>query len=296
MKVLTALCFAFLFGFVLLARPAHAEWANKNDQINQTNFILMAPGYGGGNTPICSATLISLKYKLVITANHCMDNFVATHKVDKTDENGEVKTVDEELLEAVPLEQKRYDGYDQVGSADYLADIVAHEPKVDMALLKIRGDKIPQTMASAVLAAGTVHRGDRVWIVGNPLGMLDATLTSGIVSSTTRKYRTPWANDEEVAFIQTDASINGGNSGGSAYTDDGVLFGIPDAGWRGANGLGLTLTPEAIRKFLKKNCYAEVYDPKQTRHECVEHKRQLENAKREKRGLPPLAADEGPQE
>lgn len=272
--------------------PAHAEWTNKNDQINQTNFIIM-----DGGSPICAATLISLKFKLVITANHCMGDFITSKEVEETSPDGEVKKVTKEVLDPVTLAQKAYQGYDLVGSATYEADIVAHEKKVDMTLLKLRADSIPQTIASHVMPEGKkVQRGDRVWVVGNPLGMLDATLTSGIISSTTRKYKTPWADEEEVAFLQTDAAINGGNSGGALYNDDGVFIGIPDAGWRGANGLGLTLTPESIRKFLKQNCYAEVYDDKQTRHDCIAEKRKIENLKRDKKGLPPLKDDEGPQE
>jgi hypothetical protein len=278
--------------YIPIYGAAHAEWKDKNSEINATNFIIMDRG-----NPICSATLISLKFHLVITANHCMEDFISTKKVDETNADGEVKNVEKEVLDPVTLAQKSYQGYDLVGSSTYEADIVAHEKKVDMTLLKIRGDSVPQTIAAKMLPADRkVERGEKVWIVGNPLGTLDATLTSGIVSNTTRKFKTPWADEEEVAFIQTDAAINGGNSGGSMRDDDGFLIGIPDAGWRGANGLGLTLTPESMRAFLKRHCYAEVYDEKQTRHDCVQEKRKIENLKRDKRGLPPLKDDEGPQE
>lgn len=286
---------ALALAAALAVAPAHAEWKDKNNQINQTNFIMTTQSMP---QPFCSATLISLKYKLVITADHCVEEYIDTKTVQHKDEaTGEVKQIEVETVSDARLAQKSYQGYQLVGDSSYQAKILVHEKKVDMALMQIRADKIPHTVYSHILPADKkVERGDRVWVVGNPLGMLDASLTSGVVSSTTRMYNTPWADDEPVPFIQTDASINGGNSGGALYNDDGEFIGIPDAGWRGANGLGLTLTPESVRKFLDKNCFAEVYDDKKSRHECIEQKRKEENIKREKKGLPALKDDEGPQE
>lgn len=276
-----------LLTVIALALPtpaAHAEWKDKNNQINQTNFILMSHG-----DPICSTTLISLKYKLVLTAHHCLTGFISTKELDETQPDGTVKKVTREVLDDVTVAQKSYQGYQLVGDANYSAVIVAHERKVDMGLLQLRADTIPQTIASKVLPeTQKVQRGDRVWVVGNPLGILDATLTSGIVSSTTRMMKTPWADDENVPFIQTDAAINSGNSGGALYNDDGQLIGIPDAGWRGANNLSLALTPESIRGFLTRNCWADVIDDtKQTHDACIQAKKDAENKHREKLGLPP---------
>jgi S1-C subfamily serine protease len=254
----------------LSSLPALAEWKDKNNQINQTNFILLESG-----SPICSATLISLEHKLVITAHHCIEGFLSIKELDETDSEGVVKKVKREVLEDVTLSQKAYQGYQLVGDSSYQAKIIARNRKRDMALLQIRADTIPQNVFSHVVSPDKkVSRGDRVWVVGNPLGLLDATLTSGIVSSTTRMYPTPWADGAEVPFIQTDAAINGGNSGGALYNDDGELIGIPDAGWRGANGLGLTLTPESIHAFLKENCWQEVYDSNGEDHQaCVDRKK-----------------------
>ena len=278
-------CATLLFAGLL---PASAEWKDKNAQINATNFILM--GGWSNSDPICSATLISLKYKLVLTAHHCIDGFIDTKELDETAPDGTVKKVKREVLRDVTLAQKSYQGYRLVGDASYQSTIVAHERKVDMTLLQLRADSIPQTIYSHVLPLGKrVERGDKVWVVGNPLGLLDATLTNGIISSTTRMMRTPWADDSEVPFLQTDAAINGGNSGGALYNDDGELIGIPDAGWKGANNLALTLTPESIQDFLKAHCYEDVYKDGAVTHDaCVAQKKDDENKRREKAGLPPL--------
>src|SRR5208282_5273884 len=250
-------------------QPAYAEWKDKNTQINQTNFILMEY-----HQPICSATLISLKYKLILTAHHCIDSFIDIRDGEEIQDDGTVKKVKREVLTDVTLGQKAYQGFRLVGDSNYQAVIVAHKQKMDMALLQLRADTIPQTVYSHIAPETKApQRGDRVWVVGNPLGLLDATLTTGVISSTTRMYATPWAENADVPFLQTDASINGGNSGGSMYNDDGELIGIPDAGWRGANGLGLTLTPESIREFLKDACYEDVYKADgQGHNECVKAK------------------------
>lgn len=258
--------------------PAGAEWKDMNTQINATNFIIMLRG-----RPMCSATLISLKYKLLLTAKHCVDFFIDTKTLDEVQDDGSLKKIKRETLEDVPVQQKAYQGYRLVGDSTYQSVIIAHKTKVDMALLQLRADSIPQAVFSQVLPVGkTVERGDRVFVVGNPLGMLDATLTAGIISSTTRMMRTEWADDAEVPFIQHDAAQNGGNSGGALYNADGQLIGIPDAGWRGANGLGLALTPDSVRDFLKASCFADVYDETADSHDKCEADKKAEAEKKKK--------------
>ncbi len=274
----------YVLPFLMAGFPAQAEWKDKNTQINQTNFIVMEHG-----SPMCSATLISLKYKLLITANHCLGSFIDTKEMEETNSEGMVKKVKREVLDDVTVTQKAYQGFRLVGDASYQAVIVAHQAKVDMGLLQLRADTIPQTVYSHVPEKKNPERGDRVYVVGNPLGMLDATLTAGIVSSTTRMMKPSWADEAEVPFLQVDASINGGNSGGALYNDEGELIGIPDAGFRGANGLGLTLTAGSIRDFLKAHCYEDVYKDGAITHDaCVAEKKDAENKRREKAGLPPL--------
>src|SRR3954464_7680457 len=80
------------------------------------------------------------------------------------------------------------------------------DPNFDLAILKIDvGRPLP---AIKVGNSDEVHVGDRVLAIGNPLG-LQGTVTSGIVSALHRDLSGPY--DE---FIQTDAPINHGNSGG----------------------------------------------------------------------------------
>ena len=88
----------------------------------------------------------------------------------------------------------------------------------DLALLKIdAGRRLP---AITVGNSDKVRVGDRVLAIGNPLG-LQGTVTSGIVSATHRDLSGPY--DE---FIQTDAAINHGNSGGPLFNSRGEVIGI----------------------------------------------------------------------
>jgi serine protease Do len=102
------------------------------------------------------------------------------------------------------------------------ATLVGHDDKTDLALLKVKADK-PLT-AVKFGDSGRMRVGDWVMAVGNPFG-LGGTVTLGIVSARNRDINSgPYDN-----FIQTDASINRGNSGGPLFDMDGEVIGINTA-------------------------------------------------------------------
>jgi Do/DeqQ family serine protease len=117
------------------------------------------------------------------------------------------------------------DGADeiQVESADrrtFKARLVGTDPKTDLAVLKVEGRALPTV---AIGDSDAVRVGDVVLAVGNPLG-IGQTVTMGIVSA---KGRTTGVGDGSYEdFLQTDAPINQGNSGGALVTVDGKLVGI----------------------------------------------------------------------
>ncbi|RAI01042.1 serine protease [Acuticoccus sediminis] len=102
------------------------------------------------------------------------------------------------------------------------ATIVGRDPKTDIALLKVE----PETPLKPLDFADTerLRVGDWVMAIGNPFG-LGGTVTIGIVSARNRNLRSgPYDN-----FIQTDAAINQGNSGGPLFNMDGDVVGINTA-------------------------------------------------------------------
>lgn len=101
---------------------------------------------------------------------------------------------------------------------EYSARIIGADKTTDLALIKIDGKNLP---AIAIANSDDIKVGEWVLAVGNPLG-LNNTVTAGIVSA---KARSLGANGVE-AFIQTDAAINQGNSGGALVNTRGELVGI----------------------------------------------------------------------
>lgn len=106
------------------------------------------------------------------------------------------------------------------GGKTQQAKLVGSDPPSDLAVLKISGGKYP------VLPLGNsdqVRVGDVVLAVGNPLG-IGQTVTSGIISAKGRSTGLSDGSFED--FLQTDAAINRGNSGGALVNTNGELIGI----------------------------------------------------------------------
>jgi serine protease Do len=126
---------------------------------------------------------------------------------------------------------------------EFKADVVGRDPRLDIALLKI---KSAPSLPSAPLGVSEKLRvGEHVLAVGNPFG-LGHTVTLGIVSA---KARTIGAGPYDD-FIQTDASINPGNSGGPLFNWRGEVVGINTAIRAGANGIGFAIPIDEVKDVL----------------------------------------------
>lgn len=112
----------------------------------------------------------------------------------------------------------------------YQAEIVGADPSTDLALLRIDGKGLePITLGNS----DQVRIGEWVLAVGNPFN-LTSTVTAGIVSAKARNINLlPYDPSQEIfpveSFIQTDAAVNPGNSGGALVGTDGRLIGINTA-------------------------------------------------------------------
>ncbi|MBN8553571.1 MAG: Do family serine endopeptidase [Caulobacterales bacterium] len=102
---------------------------------------------------------------------------------------------------------------------EFPAEVVLADPRSDLAVLRLDtgGDRLP-TMP--IDDESTLHVGDLVLAIGNPFG-IGQTVTSGIISALDRSD-----GQGATAYIQTDAAINQGNSGGALVDMDGDLIGI----------------------------------------------------------------------
>lgn len=112
----------------------------------------------------------------------------------------------------------------------YKAKLVGRDPSSDLAVLKIDGSKFPFLVYGNT---ASLQLGQWVLAVGYPL-TLDATVTAGIVSATGRtininRRQTAAGESPVESFIQTDAAVNQGNSGGALINTSGELIGINSA-------------------------------------------------------------------
>ncbi len=132
---------------------------------------------------------------------------------------------------------------------DYEVQIVARDSIYDLALLKIKDPKkefpiLPMGDSKAVDA------GEMVIAVGNPLG-LGHTVTAGIISHTGRHLSgVPEEKDRQINFIQTDAAINPGSSGGPLITLTGAWIGVNTAGAQASQGIGFAVPSGQVKEFL----------------------------------------------
>ncbi|MEM7456944.1 MAG: trypsin-like peptidase domain-containing protein [Planctomycetota bacterium] len=130
------------------------------------------------------------------------------------------------------------------------ASFVGADPRNDIALLKIDA---PADMLFPVEIGDSsdIRVGQRVFAIGNPFG-LAGTMTTGIISSLGRSLRAP--NGRMIRnFIQLDAALNQGNSGGPLLDNEGRLVGMNTAiaSITGENtGVGFAVPVNAIRRIL----------------------------------------------
>jgi len=127
----------------------------------------------------------------------------------------------------------------------YTAKIVGRDPKTDIAVLKIKSDKPLPYVTFGDSSAAQV--GDWVMAVGNPFG-LGGTVTTGIISARGRDIHSGPFDD----FLQIDAPINRGNSGGPTFNLEGEVIGINTAIYSpngGSVGIGFAV-PSNVAKTI----------------------------------------------
>ncbi len=132
---------------------------------------------------------------------------------------------------------------------EFDATLLLADPRVDLAVLRINpGNERMPTLAFA--NTNDLQVGDLVLAIGNPFG-LQQTVTSGIISALAR---TEVGVSDYAFFIQTDAAINRGNSGGALVDMSGSLVGINSAIYSetgGSNGIGFAIPSEMVRRVVE---------------------------------------------
>ncbi len=131
-------------------------------------------------------------------------------------------------------------------------EIVAVNNHIDLALLRI-----PKTIGedrfvfAPLEAQERIEVGQTVFAIGNPLG-LERTLSQGVISTTQRSF-------DGLTYIQTDAAVNPGNSGGPLFNTRGEVVGITNMGILFGEGLNFAIPARYLKDFLR-NREAFAYD------------------------------------
>jgi serine protease Do len=127
------------------------------------------------------------------------------------------------------------------------ATLVGHDPKTDLALIKVNGTNLPHV---AFADSDTARVGDWVLAIGNPFG-LGGTATAGIISARGRHIENGPYDD----YLQIDAPINFGNSGGPLFNVSGQVIGINTAIFspNGGNiGIGFAIPASQAKNVIKQ--------------------------------------------
>ena len=128
----------------------------------------------------------------------------------------------------------------------YAARIIGSDPSNDIAVIKIEAKDLTTV---TIGDSSTVDVGDLAVAIGNPLGQLGGTATSGIISALDRTLE---VEGTTLTLLQTDAAINGGNSGGGLFNSRGELIGIVEskASAVGVEGLAFALPINSVSEII----------------------------------------------
>jgi S1-C subfamily serine protease len=127
--------------------------------------------------------------------------------------------------------------YDVAGVYDY-------SEEYDLALLQINGSNFPYL---ELADSSTVVTGSTVYAIGSPEG-LDNTLSQGIVSNAARKF-----TSSPVSYIQIDAAISHGSSGGALLNTRGQVIGVTSYGWAEGQNLNLAVPINLLQELSRTN-------------------------------------------
>ncbi|GAC1335169.1 MAG: hypothetical protein NVSMB14_02480 [Isosphaeraceae bacterium] len=157
-------------------------------------------------------------------------------------------------------------------------EIVALNPFVDLALLKIPPQKDLKLRHVILGSLDEINAGDGAFAVGNPLG-LERSVSQGIISTMNRV-------DRGLVYIQTDTAINPGNSGGPLFDLKGEVIGVTSQKVAAAENLGFAIPITYVKDFLRNRAaFAFNKDNPNTGHRYLDPPRRL------RKGSPPAVAE-----
>jgi serine protease Do len=135
------------------------------------------------------------------------------------------------------------------GKGSYEAELIGNDALTDLAVLKIEETGLLHVEFGN---SNQIRVGETVLAFGNPLGYFQQSVTAGIISAIKRQVRVP-GSEYAYTFVQTDALVNPGNSGGPLVNSKGETIGINTAkiSLAGVEGIGLSIPSNTVQRVIK---------------------------------------------
>lgn len=136
-----------------------------------------------------------------------------------------------------------------IDDVEFEASVVGTDAAADIAVIKIDPEE-HRLVAAEIGCSSDLKMGEDIIVIGNPLGKLGGTLTTGIISATARNIV---VEGTEMVLLQTNAAINPGNSGGGMFNMAGQLVGVVNskASGTGIEGIGFAIPVDYAHKVME---------------------------------------------
>ena len=248
---------AAMVGYVMNPRVAALEQgvSELGESVLKPTVITQSVGGSAGSVPAAEASYggvmsagdlydMACQQVVGVTTEVTYTNFFGMRSSAAVSGSGFIITADGYILTNYHVIEDAYKANLNINvimhdGTRYPAQIVGVEADNDVAVLKIDASGLN---AATLGNSDSLRVGDTVYAVGNPLGELEFSMTTGHVSAKDRSIVTESAGDS-ITMFQIDAAVNSGNSGGPVYNARGEVVGIVTAKYRssGVEGIGFAI-------------------------------------------------------
>ena len=200
----------------------NSEFKGKIETIDVSNVVKQ-----------CLPTVVEIRTETATSGNNPFQQYVSQGAGSGViiSENGYIVTNHHVIDQATSIQVITTNG------KTYKGTLIGSDAQTDLAIVKIEASELP---FATVGNSTKIEVGDTAIAIGNPLGSLGGTVTTGIISALNREIT---IEGETMTLLQTDAAINPGNSGGGLFDQSGNLIGIVNAkqSAAGIEGLGFAI-------------------------------------------------------
>ena len=228
-------------GKVVIQQVAPSSTASSSDSAD--SGITAASSTGTGLTTEQVADMVSPSVVVITTEQvvYSQWSWYGQSQVESGAGSGVIISSDGYILTCAHVVSGASNITVSIGDKDYPATLVGEDTTSDIAVVKVDATGLtPATVGNS----DNLKVGESVMAVGNPLGELGGTVTSGIVSALNRSVSIQGTSSvNTMSLIQMDASVSPGNSGGGLFNMNGELVGIVNAksSDSDAEGLGFAI-------------------------------------------------------